>query len=123
MDKQKRIVDIKSKLRYLEQHRSFLQELQFQLHDLEKLRKEKEDIFIKENQDVKNLKKVTISSLFYTIMGNKENQIDKEKQEAMEATLNYRAICNDYDLKQSLKNYKNDFLVNKNLFKNFKIFA
>ena len=43
----------------------------------------------KENQDVLNLEATNITSLFYTILGNKEEQLKKERQEVLKAKLKY----------------------------------
>jgi len=43
----------------------------------------------KENQDVLNLETTNITSLFYIILGSKEEQLKKEKQEALKAKLKY----------------------------------
>lgn len=51
----------------------------------------------KENTDVLNLEKMSITSLFYTILGNKEEQIKKEKQELLKAKLKYDQCKNNVD--------------------------
>lgn len=43
----------------------------------------------KENRDVLNLETSNITSLFYKILGSKEEQLKKEKQEALKAKLKY----------------------------------
>lgn len=43
----------------------------------------------KENQDVFDLEATNITSLFYTILGSKEKQLEKEKQEVLKAKLKY----------------------------------
>ena len=43
----------------------------------------------KEGKDVKKLEGLSISSLFYTILGSKEEQLDKERQEYLAAKLRF----------------------------------
>lgn len=45
--------------------------------------------FEKESQDVLNLESANITSLFYTILGTKEERLEKEKQELLKARLRY----------------------------------
>jgi len=49
-------------------------------------------IFNKENNDVERLEKTTATSIFYSILGKKEIQLEKELQEAMAAKLKYDAV-------------------------------
>lgn len=51
----------------------------------------------KEYQDVLNLETISTSSLFYTILGNKEEQLKKEKQEALKAKLKYDQCKHDVE--------------------------
>lgn len=50
---------------------------------------ELEAILRKEGRDVEKLEGLSISSLFYTILGSKENQLEKERQEYLAAKLKY----------------------------------
>jgi len=51
----------------------------------------------KEYQDVLNLETISTASLFYTILGNKEEQLKKEKQEALKAKLKYDQCKHDVE--------------------------
>nr|WP_312578287.1 hypothetical protein [Sedimentibacter sp.] len=51
----------------------------------------------KEYKDVLNLETVSIASLFYTILGNKEEQLKKERQEALKAKLKYDQCKHDVE--------------------------
>ena len=51
----------------------------------------------KEYQDVLNLETISTTSLFYTILGNKEEQLKKEKQEALKAKLKYDQCKHDVE--------------------------
>lgn len=58
-----------------------------QLSEQESRQTELEHELEKENLDVEKLKKMSISTMFYTILGSKEKQIEKERQEALAAQL------------------------------------
>lgn len=47
----------------------------------------------KESQDVKKLESLSITGLFYTILGSKTEQLDKEVQEMLAVRLKYNACC------------------------------
>lgn len=51
-----------------------------------------------ENKEYEELTKLSIKSLFYTILGNKEEQIDKEKQEYLQAALHYNEFLKSVEL-------------------------
>ncbi len=61
--------------------------------EIELMEKEYElrSILAKENHDVERLKSTSITSIFYSILGRKEQQLDKELQEAFVAKLKYDA--------------------------------
>ena len=43
----------------------------------------------KESEDIETLKKTGVKSLFYKVLGSKEEQLEKERQEYLEANLRY----------------------------------
>ena len=51
----------------------------------------------KEYKDVLNLETISTASLFYTILGNKEEQLKKEKQETLKAKLKYDQCKHDVE--------------------------
>ncbi len=51
----------------------------------------------KEEADVQRLEKTTATSVFYTILGKKDVQMDKEQQEAYAARLKYDAVVYQLD--------------------------
>lgn len=55
------------------------------------------DEYKKEYHDVLNLEATSITSLFYNILGNKEQQLKKEKQEALKAKLKYDQFKHDVE--------------------------
>ncbi len=62
-----------------------LKKLKVQLLEEESKQSKLELILEKENLDVENFSKMTISNLFYTILGSKEEQLEKEKSEVLAA--------------------------------------
>jgi DNA repair exonuclease SbcCD ATPase subunit len=66
---------LKDTLERLEQERSRLAELESMLE--------------KEDRDVTQLENLSIKGLFYTILGSKEEQLQKERQESLAARLKY----------------------------------
>lgn len=51
----------------------------------------------KENHDVFDLEATNITSLFYTILGSKEKQLEKEKQDVLKAKLKYDQCKHNVD--------------------------
>lgn len=64
-----------------------LEGLNEQLSEQEKRKAELEKELQKENLDVEKLNKMSLTSIFYTVLGSKEKQIEKERQEALAAQL------------------------------------
>ncbi len=62
-----------------------------------------------EHQDVLELEKKSAFSLFRNILGNHEEQLEKERQEYLQAVLEYNSIANEIDL---LK-YEQELLIPK----------
>ena len=52
---------------------------------------------IREDADVANLEKISLSSLLLSLSGKKEERLDKEKREAYAATLKYNEAKSEYD--------------------------
>lgn len=59
-------------------------------------------ILQKEQKDVRRLKKTSVSSIFYTIIGQKNKKLEKEKAEASDAEMKY------FELQNELTNLKNE---------------
>lgn len=96
-----RIAEIKAELKYIDAHRSVLENDKAVLETLDKQLKEKEVILNKENKDVEDLEKMSFQSLFHSILGNKDDKIIKERYEADRAKLEYQKVLMDYNLKKS----------------------
>ncbi|HAK42313.1 MAG TPA: hypothetical protein DCM59_05845, partial [Clostridium sp.] len=68
---------------------------------------ELEDIFKDEDKDVKKLESLSITSIFYSILGSKEKQLEKERQELLAARLKYEECAKSVlDLEKELESYK-----------------
>jgi len=88
-------------------------ELQLKMQEDKKLRYEKE--LKKEQLDVEKINKTNLTTLFYTILGSKEEQIEKERQELLSAQLKYNDIQRQiddtkyqiYNLQAEQKEYEN----------------
>jgi len=52
----------------------------------------------KEKEDFEDLQKLSIKGLFYKILGSKEAQIEKERQEYLEAALKYNEVKKSVEL-------------------------
>lgn len=53
-----------------------------------------ETLMIKELEDINNLEKFGIKSIFHKVLGNKEEQLEKERQEYLQVTLQHKEILN-----------------------------
>lgn len=102
MDFYKRIAELKAELNYLNRNRGYYQEAQENLKILQNELKSKEDIFQKENEDVDKLNKTSITSLYYKLLGNIDEKIEKERYEAMQASIDYHRVLNDYEVKKDI---------------------
>lgn len=63
-----------------------------------------------EDKDVKKLESLSITNIFYSILGSKEQQLDKERQEFLAAKLKYDECCHSVlMLEKDLESYKVSF--------------
>lgn len=69
-----------------------LDSLREQLSEQERKQRDLERELEKENLDLEKLNKMSISTIFYTILGSKEKQIEKERQEVLAAQLKLEDI-------------------------------
>jgi len=63
----------------------------------------------KEHEDVRKLEKISAHKLFGTILGNQQEQLEKERQEYLQAVLEYNSIAREIDLLR----YEQEVLFNK----------
>ncbi len=64
----------------------------------------------KELDDINNLEKLGIKSLFYKTLGNKEEQLEKERQDYLEVSLRYK----EHKAEVELMEFERDLLAKKN---------
>lgn len=109
----KQILEIKEKqrMRYKLLSRLDSASKSLQMHQSKKLDLGK--VLVKEELDVNKLSSLSLSALFHTILGDKKDQLDKEKQEFLAARLKYDECCNAikaleqevYNCEKSLQEY------------------
>lgn len=75
-----------------------LNRLDAQKIDLEDKVCELDKIRIKEDKDVARLEKNSLSALLFSMIGKKEERLDKEKREAYAATFKYNEAKNELDI-------------------------
>lgn len=76
---------------------SILWELEEQKIELEEKVSRLEKTKLKEESDVEKLQGKSLTAIFYTILGNKEERLDKEKQEACAAVLKYKTALQELE--------------------------
>ena len=68
---------------------------------------ELENILKDEDKDVKKLESLSITSIFYSILGSKHQQLEKERQEMLSARLKYDECCKSVlALEREIVSYK-----------------
>lgn len=101
MDNYEEIAKLKAELDYLEKNKTLIPHEKRELEDLKQRLKEKSEILKKENADVDKLETTTITSLFHKLAGNLDEKMEKERFEAMQASVEYHRVLNDYKIKKS----------------------
>ena len=90
----RRFMEVKEKMRIKQKLLSVLNDLE-QKYIEEKSRFAKlENVLQKEGKDVKKLEGLSLTGLFFTILGSKEQQLEKERQEYLAVKLKYDE-CNN----------------------------
>ena len=67
----------------------------------------------KEFRDVEELEKLSMKGLFHNVLGNKDKQLEKERQEYLQASLKYNEAKNTIDLLEYEKKVLDDQVKNK----------
>ena len=109
MNTQDKINEVLEKLVELKKVEKHFQSTMTQLNDSYRKLDELHDILEKEYQDVKELEGMSMKSLFHKVLGSKEQQIEKERQEYLQASLKY----NDFKKSVELLEYERDLLKKK----------
>ncbi len=76
---------------------SMIQQLKLEQSKLESKTAELKDILNKENYDVEKIENKSIASVFYSMLGKLEEQVDKERREALAAKLKYGQAVKDLE--------------------------
>lgn len=76
---------------------STLKQLELEQENLGSQERELEVILAKENKDVLKLENTSLASLFYSILGNLDKQVEKERREALAAKLKYDQLKKDLE--------------------------
>jgi hypothetical protein len=63
-----------------------------------------ENQMIKELEDINNLEKLGVKSIFHKVLGNKEEQLEKERQEYLQVTLQHKEVLNAIEVVEFEKN-------------------
>ena len=76
---------------------AMLDTLRKELHSLEEKAQSAKNSFEKESKDYKKIAKKSISSIFYSILGNLAEKTEKERQEALKAEITYNQCIQDLE--------------------------
>ncbi len=81
-------------------YNSTMEEMNNVLSSKEKI----ETKMIKELEDINKLEKLGVKSIFYNVLGSKEQQLEKERQEYLQVTLQHKEMVNALELIEFEKN-------------------
>ncbi len=109
MDTQKQIKETLEILIGLEKVEKHFNSTKNELNNAYKKLDELHDILEKEYNDVKEIEGLSMKSLFAKVLGSKEKQIEKERQEYLQASLKY----NDFKKQVEVLEYERDLLKKK----------
>lgn len=109
MGTQNKINEILEKLVELRKVEKHFQTTMNELDEAYKKLDDLHDVLEKEYKDVKELEGMSMKSLFHKVLGSKETQIEKERQEYLQASLQY----NDFKKSVELLEYERDLLKKK----------
>lgn len=102
----KEILETKEHLRKRERIQNLIKLAEQKLTEEEGKRLELKEILDREEADVRELEGLGIKSIFLKVLGNKEEKLDKEKKEFLEAKLKYDSCCSSIKLiQEEIENY------------------
>lgn len=106
-DINKKLRDVREKLRYKKKWEQHLTELQL-IYDQRMVEvKQLKYQWLKEKRDVEKLESISLSNFFYTITGRKLEKLDQEQQEEIKAKFKYEAKTREIEeLKKEMEEYK-----------------
>ena len=100
-EKIKETIDKIAELQAVKRHyNSTLEELDNVLDKKERI----ETQMVKELEDINNLEGLGVKSIFYKVLGSKEEQLEKERQEYLQVTLQHKEILNSLEVVEFEKN-------------------
>ncbi len=104
-DLNRQLIDVKEKLRMRQKVQDDLAQVRALLETERTRRNQLAENLKKENRDVEKLQGLSLTALFYTVLGGKDQQLEKERQEFLAAKLKYDA-CNAlvYSLEHDVEN-------------------
>ena len=87
--------EAQAKLARREQLRVMLNDAAAQLNEITVRERALYEQLQKENADVDVMERTTVTSVFYTLLGKKEEKLEKEQREAQAAKLAYQAVTRE----------------------------
>ncbi len=109
VDLNKKLFEIKEKLRREQKVKIMLEQSEADLKMLKNKKEELGRIMHKEERDVEKLEGLSLTGLFHSILGSKEEQLDKERQEHLAAKLKYDESCNSIKyIEEDIKSYREE---------------
>lgn len=109
----KEIFELKEKIRVKQKLESLRNMVNEELRKKNAQKIVLEDLFIKEGKDVERLEGTSISSIFLSLIGKKDEMLDKEKEEYLSAKLKYEECLSD------IKKLEEELQYSKNELKNY----
>ncbi|RKS42509.1 hypothetical protein BC962_3267 [Gillisia mitskevichiae] len=116
--KDDRLYILKEKIRTHNKLSSELKDLELRRTRKEQSQIESKEILDKEKKEFNNINELSINSIFYSLIGKKEEKLEKERQEFLLAKLNFDTLKEEIDLivqrkKEILKDIFNIEDINK----------
>ena len=95
---EERLQVLKEKLRIHDKMISELKDLEHRENKKEKIQTESKLILDKEEKEFHNINDLSLHSIFYSLLGKKEEKLEKERQEYLLAKLNFETLKEETDL-------------------------
>jgi hypothetical protein len=96
-EKRKALAQLSAKLERRKKIEAMLKSLQDEEWNLTQRKRSLEAALCEEEADVDRLERTTATSIFYSVLGKKDEKLDKEQQEAYTAKLKYDAAVHQLD--------------------------
>lgn len=116
--------ELTEKLKRKQKLESMLEQAKKELEMQKNRKNELNKLLNKEEKDVKKLESLSMTGLFYSILGSKEEQLDKERQEYLAAKLKYDECCNSISgIESEIINYREELRKYLDLDKEYEKFS